>query len=145
MRRSLKEEWECTATLPTAHTRDIYSATWSAESGLVASVGSDGIIAVYKEGTSSANGTPGPTTEDEAAAELEGDVLMHDRHSERKPEASSQWELLSTTPNAHGPYEINHATWCKRYDADCPPEKRGIEEMLVTTGDDGVVRPWKIS
>ncbi|OTA55646.1 hypothetical protein K449DRAFT_468803 [Hypoxylon sp. EC38] len=47
MRRSLKEEWECTAVLPTAHTRYIYSATWSPEIGMVASTGSDSIIALY--------------------------------------------------------------------------------------------------
>ncbi|KAK5634998.1 hypothetical protein RRF57_010710 [Xylaria bambusicola] len=138
MRRSLREEWRCTAILPAAHTRDIYSATWSAETGRVASTGSDSIIAVYEE---DAKGTA--TTEDEAAAELDGDVPM--RNGDTKPAASKQWKLLSTTPNAHGPYEVNHVTWCKRYDAGCAPEKRGVEEMLVTTGDDGFVRPWQIS
>ncbi|KAI0402990.1 WD repeat protein [Xylaria palmicola] len=143
MRQSLKEEWECTATLPTAHTRDIYSATWSTETSLVASVGSDGIIAVYKEEALDANGAEVPATEDEAAAELDGDVQMSNGHPEKnKP---TQWKLLSTTAKAHGPYEINHVIWCKRYDADCSPEKKGVEEMLVTTGDDGVVRPWRVS
>ncbi|RWA12918.1 hypothetical protein EKO27_g2188 [Xylaria grammica] len=145
MRRSLKEEWNCTAILPTAHTRDIYSATWSPATGRVASTGSDGVIAIYGEESVDANGAGGATTEDEATAELDGDVLMSNGHSENKPEASKQWKLLSTTPNAHGPYEINHVTWCKRYDTGCAPEKRGIEEMLVTTGDDGIVRPWQIS
>ncbi|KAI1153004.1 WD40-repeat-containing domain protein [Nemania diffusa] len=144
MRTSLKEEWYCTTTLPEAHTRDIYSATWSAESGLVASVGSDGIIAVYKEDVSDASGKGGAATEDEAAVELDGDVLMSNGHTE-KTQPLMEWKLLSTTPNAHGPYEINHAIWCKRYDAGCPPEKRGVEEMLVTTGDDGIVRPWQIA
>ncbi|KAI1178162.1 WD repeat protein [Nemania sp. FL0916] len=147
MRRSLKEEWTCTATLPTAHTRDIYSATWSAETGLVASVGSDGIIAVYKEETPETNGTTPATTttEDEAAAELDGDVPVSNGHSDRSRSApSNRWAIVSQRANAHGPYEINHATWCKRYDAGCPPEKKGIEEMLVTTGDDGLVRPWQI-
>ncbi|KAI1366378.1 WD40-repeat-containing domain protein [Xylaria arbuscula] len=134
MRRSRKEDWRCTATLPTAHTRDIYSAAWSAETGRVASTGSDGIIAVYEEDATA-------TTEDEAAAELDGDVPMRNGH----PETSKQWKLVSTTPNAHGAYEVNHVTWCKRFDAGCPPEKRGVEEMLVTTGDDGIVRPWQIS
>ncbi|KAI1419361.1 WD40-repeat-containing domain protein [Xylaria sp. FL1777] len=148
MRRSLKEEWKCTAILPTIHTRDIYSATWSAETGWIASSGSDGVIALYKEEALVANGTPGTAapTEDEVAAELFGDVPMRNGYpEENKPEASKQWKLLSTTPNAHGPYEINHITWCKRYDDGCPPEKRGVEEMLITTGDDGIVRPWKIS
>ncbi|KAI0106968.1 WD repeat protein [Nemania sp. FL0031] len=147
MRRSLKEDWECTATLPTAHTRDIYSATWSADTGLVASVGSDGIIAIYKEETAGIRETTGAATEDEAAAELDGDVPISNGHPKQSPPEplKKEWKLVSTTPNAHGPYEINHVTWCKRYDTGCPPEKKGVEEMLVTTGDDGLVRPWQIA
>ncbi|KAF3070436.1 putative cytosolic iron-sulfur protein assembly protein 1 [Daldinia childiae] len=144
MRRALKEEWECTAVLPTAHTRDIYSASWSPESGMVASTGSDGIIAVYREEEDIAtNGVQ--ATDDEAAAELDGDVHMTNGHTQNnKPQESRKWKLISTTPNAHGAYEVNHITWCKRYDQGCAPEKRGIEEMLVSTGDDGIVRPWQI-
>ncbi|KAI0843752.1 WD domain-containing protein [Hypoxylon sp. FL0890] len=144
MRRSLKEEWECTAILPKAHTRDIYSATWSPETGMVASTGSDGIIAIYREDEE--EGANGATHNeyDEATAELDGDVPMTNGHTE-EPQESRKWKLVSTTPNAHGPYEVNHITWCKRYDQGCPPERRGIEEMLVTTGDDGIVRPWQVS
>ncbi|KAI1461019.1 WD40 repeat-like protein [Annulohypoxylon moriforme] len=140
MRRSLKEEWTCTAVLPQAHTRDIYSATWSPETGMVASTGSDGVVAVYTE-TDEVG--PNGTVEDEAVAELDGDVPMTNGHAE-KPEESKRWRAVSMTSAAHGPYEVNHITWCKRYDQGCPPEKKGIEEMLVTTGDDGIVRPWQI-
>ncbi|XXG97605.1 hypothetical protein Hte_003911 [Hypoxylon texense] len=149
MRRSLKEEWKCTAILPKAHTRDIYAASWSPETGMVASSGSDGVIAVYREEEEEA-GTNGTThaPDDEAAAamELDGDVHMtNGGHAEKpKPQGSRKWKIVSTTPNAHGPYEVNHITWCKRYDQGCPPEKRGVEEMLVTTGDDGIVRPWQV-
>lgn len=118
MRASVREEWECTATLPAAHTRDVYSATWSSTSGLVASTGSDGVIAVYRE-------TQAPGTAEEASSHV-----------------SREWQLLTTIKNAHGPYEINHITWCRRFDAGS--EARGTEEMLVTTGDDGVVRPWRV-
>ncbi|EPE07483.1 wd repeat protein [Ophiostoma piceae UAMH 11346] len=111
MRRSLHESWTCTAVLPRAHTRDIYSATWSTSTGLVASTGSDGTVIVYAE----VDGAEAPavqvTPEDEAAAMLDGDV-------------------------------INNVVWCRRFDAGT--EHRGVEEMLVTTGDDGVVRPWEI-
>lgn len=151
MRRSLKEEWSCTAVLPKAHTRDIYSAAWSAESGLVATTGSDGIVAVYREGDSTsasdaAHTAATTTTDAEAAAELDGDVHMTNGSADEQSKAqASPWHIVATTPNAHGPYEINHVTWCKRFDPGCPPERRGVEEMLVTTGDDGIVRPWQLS
>jgi WD40 repeat protein len=112
MRRSLREEWTCTATLPSAHKRDVYSAAWNPSSGLVASVCSDGTLGLYAE-----DATADPST---------------------------SWRLLTSIPNAHGPYEVNHVAWARRYDAAAGPEKRGIEDMLVTTGDDGVVRLWEV-
>ncbi|ETS79116.1 hypothetical protein PFICI_08969 [Pestalotiopsis fici W106-1] len=130
MRRSLKEEW-------------------SAESGLVASTGSDGVVAVYREadGNNNNNNNVHATTDAEAAAELDGDVHMTNGQTTSAAESpsSSLWNIVATTSNAHGPYEINHVTWCKRFDSGCPPERRGVEEMLVTTGDDGIVRPWQLS
>lgn len=131
MRASVREEWECTAILPAAHTRDVYSAAWSASTGLIASTGSDGVIAVFKEeaplttnGHSHSNGT-------ESMQDIK-DV----------PEGSRNWQLLTTVKNAHGPYEINHITWCRRFDSGS--DARGIEEMLVTTGDNGAVKPWRV-
>jgi cytosolic iron-sulfur protein assembly protein CIAO1 len=49
--------------------------------------------------------------------------------------------VLAVLQGGHGPYEINHVTWCTRYDAG---KKEEGEEMVVTTGDDGVVRAWGI-
>jgi WD40 repeat protein len=127
MRRSLREEWDCTAVLPKVHTRDIYSVTWSADTGLVASTGSDGIVALYAE--------------TESASE---DVVMSADGGAENGASSPQsiWRVLGTVANAHGPYEVNHITWCKRFDPGA--ERKGKEEMLVTTGDDGVVRPWQV-
>lgn len=125
MRRSLREDWDCTAVLPKVHTRDIYSASWSAETGLVASTGSDGVIALYAE------------EEDDAPQDA---AMSWAENGAPKPAGS--WRVLATVSNAHGPYEINHITWCKRFDPGT--ERKGEEEMLVTTGDDGVVRPWQV-
>ena len=130
MRRSLREEWDCTAVLPKVHTRDVYSVAWSAETGLVASTGSDGVIAVYAEDESS----PGDAS---AASPGEGGDAANGTSRQ-----TSNWRVLGTVSNAHGPYEINHITWCKRFDPGA--ERRGKEEMLVTTGDDGIVRPWQV-
>ncbi|KAK3343917.1 WD40-repeat-containing domain protein [Lasiosphaeria hispida] len=129
MRRELREEWECTAILPKAHTREVYSATWSAGSSLVASTGSDGIIALYGEGSP------------------EEDVEMaSDANLKATPGSTglgtNGWRLLATVADGHGSYEINHITWCRRFDAGT--DRKGEEEMLITTGDDGVIRPWQV-
>ncbi|POR37796.1 putative cytosolic iron-sulfur protein assembly protein 1 [Tolypocladium paradoxum] len=131
MRRSLREEWTCTAVLPKAHDRDIYAAAWSGASGLVASTGSDGIIALYRELQ-----PPQPSS---SSASTDGDGPATNGHA---ASPAAQWELLTTVPNAHGPYEVNHITWCRRYDAGSA--RRGEEEMMISTGDDGVVRPWEV-
>ncbi|KAL2185304.1 WD40 repeat-like protein [Thermothelomyces heterothallicus CBS 203.75] len=135
MRRSLREEWDCTAVLPKVHTRDVYSVSWSAETGLVASTGSDGVIAVYAEEQEAAEEEK-ETTPTEDVAKGGG------ARNNGTPVPKSNWKVLGTVSKAHGPYEINHITWCKRFDpgAEC----KGKEEMLVTTGDDGVVRPWQV-
>ncbi|AGO11346.1 AaceriACR091Wp [[Ashbya] aceris (nom. inval.)] len=42
------KEWIQETVLPAVHTRAVYSVSWSVD-GLIASVGSDGVLAVYKE------------------------------------------------------------------------------------------------
>ncbi|QUC20807.1 uncharacterized protein UV8b_05048 [Ustilaginoidea virens] len=143
MRRSLREEWTCTHILPKAHDRDVYSATWSRETGLVASTGRDGKIALYREnGPSSQPSTEASHNGDEGSA----DQTSLNEASEPIPTSPTipptTWDVLAILPNAHGPFEVNHVTWCRRHDAAC--ERRGKEEMLVTTGDDGLVRAWQV-
>lgn len=135
MRRSLHEDWECTSVLPRAHDRDVYSATWSAESGLVASTGSDSLIVLYRE-----EDDDGGDDDARAAAELDGDDvhMTGQQTSSSQARKGTKWVVLSSTANGHGPYEINHITWCKRYDG------QGQGELLVTTGDDGKVQAWDV-
>lgn len=143
MRRSLREDWECTAVLPAVHRRDVYSAAWSAASGLVASTGSDGIIAVYKEdkeGVSAPSGSPEPTTD--GTGPPSGHAENGETGTVKGSSVSTRWRVVSSLENGHGPYEINHITWCRRFDPGT--EDRGVEEMLVTTGDNGVVKPWQL-
>ena len=134
MRRSLTEQWECVNELPRVHTGDVYSVCWSSKTGLVASTGSDGIIAVYSEVETD---QPSPSHDSEAA---EGTDEKED--TEKVPEKSREWKVITKTEAAHGPYEVNHITWCPRFDSVLP--KNEGEEMLVTTGDDGTVRPWRV-
>lgn len=143
MRRGLREEWRCSAVLPAVHTRDIYSASWSGASGWIASTGSDGVIAVYAEGAAG-SGAEEKKEEDVVMASpgAESTVTADAKDSGAKA-AAGEWRILGTVANGHGPYEINHVTWCKRFDPGT--ERKGVEEMLVTTGDDGTVRPWQIT
>ena len=132
MRRSLKEDWACTAVLPQLHTGDVYSAAWSAENGLIASTGSDGTLALYGEDNTPPPPPLVPNDDDD------GDHTMTNGG-----DAASAWRVLHQRPNAHGAYEVNHVTWSRRFDAGSAA--RGEEVMLVTTGDDGVVRPWEVA
>ena len=109
------EKWECTATLPKIHDLPIYSISWSKKTGHVVSTGGDGRVAIYEERTKGRTRVGG--------------------------EIEREWVVLAILQGGHGPYEINHATWCKRFDAG---KKREGEEIVVTTGDDGVVRAWAI-
>jgi WD40 repeat protein len=159
MRRSRHEEWVCTAVLPVVHTRDIYSATWSPTTGLVASTGSDGVIAVYAEdeedvaNIEAASGREKSTTadEDEDTRMTSPPPMQPEGHSEPLGTNSEttttpgrkEWKVLTTMAHGHGAYEINHITWSKRFDAGT--KRKGVEEMLVTTGDDGTIRPWQVT
>ncbi|KAJ6781075.1 hypothetical protein PWT90_03056 [Aphanocladium album] len=151
MRRSLREEWMCSAVLPAAHHRDVYAAAWSAQSGVVVSTGSDGKIVLYREDleeeqvpTSAAAttelGADQPMAN--AGAATEGDEPMAVQQPTAALPGSARWKIIGTKENAHGPYEVNHVIWCKRYDGGA--SARGEEEILITTGDNGIVQPWEV-
>lgn len=150
MRRSLREEWVCTAILPREHGRDVYAAAWSAQSGVVASTGSDGRIVLYKEDPE-VDETPAAATGTEPGTDqVMADPADAAASSEEQPLAvqplptlpgSARWKVIGAKENAHGPYEVNHITWCKRHDAT---SAAAGEEMLITTGDNGVVQPWEV-
>jgi WD40 repeat protein len=110
-----EETWECTATLPKVHDLPVYSVSWSKKTGRVVSTGGDGKIVIYDERKKGRTVVGGPI--------------------------EREWVVLAVLQGGHGPYEINHVTWCTRYDAG---KKEEGEEMVVTTGDDGVVRAWAI-
>lgn len=109
------ETWECTVTLPKAHDLPIYSVHWSKKTGRVVSTGGDGRVVIYEEQTKGRTSVGGAI--------------------------EKKWVILGSIEGAHGPYEINHVTWCTRFDAG---RKEDEEEMIVTTGDDGVVRAWAV-
>lgn len=109
------ETWECSAILPKVHDLPIYSVSWSKKSGLVVSSGGDGKVAIYEEITTGRTSVGGPI--------------------------QTEWKVVAISEGGHGSYEINHVTWSPRFD----PGRRGEnEEMIITTGDDGVARAWAI-
>jgi WD40 repeat protein len=109
------ETWECSAILPKVHDLPIYSVSWSKRSGLVASTGGDGKIAIYKEVTKGRSSVGGAV--------------------------ETEWKIVGISQGGHGPYEINHIAWSPRYDIG---RRDPDEEMIITTGDDGVIRAWAI-
>ncbi|GEQ66402.1 hypothetical protein JCM33374_g65 [Metschnikowia sp. JCM 33374] len=95
---SAEMNWELEQVLPAAHRYAIYSVSWSAKSGRIASAGADGLIVIYKQN-------------------------------------ESKWEIESSTPSAHGVYEINCVSWCNLSNGT---------EVLVSAGDDGNINIWEV-
>lgn len=113
--------------LPPAHTRAVYAVSWSAsQPGRVVSCGADGRIVVYEE----FEVVVLPTPTDEAEGE-----------GEKKKRKKREWRIVAEVEVAHGVYEINHVCWAKRWDKGKRFEQ---EEMVVSTGDDGVVNFWEL-
>lgn len=120
---SSMETWEVDAVLPHLHVRSVYAVNWSSRTGLLVSCGGDGVIAVYREETSETG---------------DGDVVMNGTVDERGP---SRWKIVAVTEAAHDAYEINHVCWALRRDTG---KRFQDEEVVVSTGDDGVVRVWTL-
>lgn len=138
------EDWVCTATLPAAHDLPIYSVSWSPRTGRVVSTGSDSKIVVYeerrKENTDAQSAAPVITTTQQQEEE-EG---HQQEEKEEKSLDETEWIIVATLETGHGPYEINHVTWSKRYDNKNSGSGTSgdEEEMIISTGDDGTVKAW---
>lgn len=131
---SSMELWEEDSVLPAVHVRSVYTIDWSSQTGLMVSCGGDGVVAVYKE-----------AVDDQA----DGDVVMNGTsevqddstgaaQSSRK---KSTWKVVAQIEAAHDEFEINHVCWALRRDTG---KRFEGEEVLVSTGDDGVVRIWTL-
>jgi WD40 repeat protein len=109
----VEEEWVCSAVLPKAHSRSIYSVSWSKRTGRIVSCGGDGKIVVYEE--------------------------SRDLSGEKEDGQTSAWKIVAEMEGAHGVYEVNCVSWSTRYDKD----KRGdSDEIIISAGDDGEVNFW---
>ncbi|KAJ5951427.1 uncharacterized protein N7479_009840 [Penicillium vulpinum] len=119
------EIWEEDAVLPHAHELPVYAVAWSKRTGLVASTGADGRIALYEERFI----TQEQQADSDAMDTTSGDVLR------------TEWVLVGVQDGAHGIYEVNHVAWAKRADRG----SGGEEEVLVSTADDGSVKVWTVT
>lgn len=79
--------WEQEVILPASHQGDIYTVTWSRDSGRIASAGEDGNITIYEPKKQSA--------EYNSAGQV----------------SAEEWVVAAQKINAHGVHEINHLVW----------------------------------
>lgn len=122
---SSTEGWQQQAVLPQMHSRSIYAISWSKMTGMIVSCGGDGSIFVYREI---------PYCEQKQESSLQ----EMDIDPEEK---SASWQVIAQIDGAHGDYEINHVCWARRQDRN---KQREDEEVILSTGDDGVVRVWTL-
>lgn len=143
------EAWEVMAVLPCVHDLPVYAVAWSPRSGLVASAGADGRVVVYVEqfsgGEDSCNdgktagneGTNGAKNDEPLPSDAEAEANANADISEAAVPRTT-FSVLAVAEAAHGVYEINHVCWANT-GAD-----GGGREVLLSTGDDGAVRVWKV-
>jgi cytosolic iron-sulfur protein assembly protein CIAO1 len=122
---SSTEVWQQDAVLPQMHSRSIYAVSWSKLTGMIVSCGGDGNIFVYKEV---------PASEQKQDTESESMNLDVE-------ETNSNWRVIAQMEGAHGDYEVNHVCWARRQDRG---KQREDEEVILSTGDDGVVHVWTL-
>ena len=158
---SIEEDWIEEAQLPKRHERPIYAVSWSKKSGRIVSTGGDGKIIVYEERwvsssneqTSDSNGQQKDTQDEEmkdvGSETKDSDARMKDTDSnvegagsnEKTPNSATEWVVIAEKESAHGVYELNHVIWTKRADRK---RRDDDEEVILSTGDDGVVNVWTL-
>lgn len=141
------ETWIQESKLPLIHLRSIYALDWSTRTGLIVSCGGDGLIVVYREVTS-------PTTITDSS---DTDITMSNAPSATQysengdeedilPKLKTEWKVVTAIEAAHDEYEVNHVCWagiCDSRNGDGGDEDEG-EEYIISTGDEGDVRVWKV-
>lgn len=112
------------ARLPQIHQRAIYSVAWG-DNGKIVSIGGDGRIVVYEE----------RRKKYENSKIEDGNGLLQDTETNQgEVRAKTDWAVITQIENAHGVFEINHVCW----------GRRGGDEVIVTSGDDGVIKVWSL-
>ena len=127
-------KWTEEARLPQRHERPIYAVAW--RNGKIVSTGGDGRIVVYEE-------RPNALTDVECSSagnangekdSIDGDVKEHHAQESPSQRAAMEWIVVALIEEGHGVFEINHVCWATR----------GNQELIVTAGDDGVIKIWTL-
>ncbi|PGH28911.1 hypothetical protein GX50_08347 [[Emmonsia] crescens] len=168
---NIDETWLEQSQLPSRHDLSVYSVAWSKRSGLIASTGADGRIVVYQErfvnelGKVEEDGSTATTTTTNTTTDTNMDTGMdtttppadiidkndddtqaqEHAHAQPLPTPSlrTEWHVLAMIDAAHGIYEVNHVCWAPRADRGRKEEEEE-EEILISTGDDGCVKVWRL-
>lgn len=123
--------WKEEATLPHTHELAIYSVAWG-QDGRILSSGADGRLVVYQEQPVATN-TAAPTSSIPNIVNGSPSPPLSPSQSDSSPPTQqTEWVVAAEVPEAHGVFEINHVCWARR----------GGSDVIVTTGDDGVIKVW---
>lgn len=133
---SIEESWVEESRLPKRHERAIYSVAWSKRTGRVVSAAGDGKILVYEEKWNTQAIT---RPAQQGNGELEPMEGLHTEGAEE--EGPTNWVVVAEIDGAHGVFEVNHVCWARRADRG---KRVDNEEVIVSTGDDGVVKVWRL-
>ena len=139
------QTWVQEAELPRMHVRSIYAVAWSGVTGLLASCGGDGGIYVYKEETISHHPEDCPRANGGEARDvvMKGTEEGEEEEKARlaRPPGKTAWVVVARVDAAHAEYEVNHVCWARRQDRG---RRHEAEEVIISSGDDGVVHVWTL-
>lgn len=122
---SKQKGWVEECQLPQRHERPIYAVAW--KNGKIVSIGGDGRIVVYEE-------QPGQGSKSFDDEELKEYIGGEHHATESLIDSATNWTVTAQIEDAHGAFEINHVCWASR----------GKDEVIITTGDDGLIKVWKL-
>ena len=130
-KRIAEHKWACVLVLP-GHERSVYSVSWSEGNGKqgedslgwLASTSGDGSVRIW-----------------ELSVSIFQSVFAHNltpsfkESKSEDPLSSPNHRLIGHLKSAHSVYDVNSVVWCPR---------KGFEDILATSGDDGSIRVWRV-